>query len=66
MTPNENTPPGPGNGPVSIEKRFDLAEGFVKSALRLATGALVFSATFLHEIVGIGGDRALAGIIQFR
>jgi len=57
---HENTPSGAGSAPVSAEKRFDLAEGFVKAVLNLATGALVFSVTFLHEIVGVGGDKAPA------
>jgi hypothetical protein len=62
---DKNPPTGSGNAPVSAEKRFDLAEGFIKTVLNLATGALVFSVTFLHEIVGIGGDKAPA-VIQHR
>jgi hypothetical protein len=61
----ENPPSGAGSAPVSVEKRFDLAEGFVKAVLNLATGALVFSVTFLHEIVGVGADKARA-VIQDR
>jgi hypothetical protein len=61
----ENAPSGGGSAPVSAEKRFDLAEGFVKAVLDLATGALVFSVTFLHEIVGVGNDKAPA-VIQDR
>jgi hypothetical protein len=59
---NNNLPIGSGTAPVSIEKRFDLAEGFVKAVLNLATGALVFSVTFLHDIVGVGADKTLAVI----
>ena len=62
---HENPSSGTGNAPVSAEKRFDLAEGFLKAVLNLATGALVFSVTFLHEIVGVGGDKAPA-VIQDR
>ncbi|SRR6266851_1561595 len=43
---------------VGIEKRFELAEGYVKTVLGLSTGALVLSVTFLHEIVGIGSAEA--------
>jgi len=43
---------------VGIEKRFDLAEGYVKTVLGLSTGALVLSVTFLHEIIGIGSAEA--------
>jgi hypothetical protein len=52
----ENTPQG--GRRVGIEKRFDLAEGYVKTVLGLSTGALVLSVTFLHEIVGIGSAEA--------
>jgi hypothetical protein len=50
---------------VGIEKRFDLAEGYVKTVLTLSTGALVVSVTFLHEIVGIGSTDA-PGTIAWR
>lgn len=42
---------------VGIEKRFDLAEGYVKTVLGLSTGALVLSVTFLHEIIGVGSTE---------
>jgi len=47
---------------VGIEKRFELAEGYVKTVLTLSTGALVLSVTFLHDIVGIGSPEAAKGI----
>lgn len=43
---------------VGIEKRFELAEGYVKTVLSLSTGALVLSVTFLHEIIGMGSEKA--------
>jgi hypothetical protein len=52
----------PGASPVSADKRFQLAEGFVKTVLNLATGALVLSVTFLHDIVGIGSEKPHAQI----
>jgi len=52
----------PGASPVSADKRFELAEGFVKTVLNLATGALVLSVTFLHDIVGIGSEKLHAQI----
>jgi hypothetical protein len=62
---DENLARGSGNASVSIEKRFELAEGFVKTVLNLASGALVLSVTFLHDIVGVGGDKTLP-IIRLR
>jgi hypothetical protein len=47
---------------VGIEKRFDLAEGYVKTVLSLSTGALVLSVTFLHEIAGVGSEKAAKGL----
>src|SRR5271168_2922890 len=43
---------------VGLEKRFELAEGYVKTVLGLSTGALVLSVTFLHEIIGVGSAEA--------
>ena len=43
---------------AGIEKRFELAEGYVKAVLSLSTGALVLSVTFLHDIVGMGSEAA--------
>jgi len=65
---NSALPPmttGQSGAPVSPEKRFELSEGFVKSVLNLATGALVFSVTFLHDIIGIGGEKGTP-VIQAR
>jgi hypothetical protein len=59
-----NLPAVSGNAPVSAEKRFDLAAGFVKAVLNLATGALVFSVTFLHDVIGVGADKTPAVIQQ--
>ena len=42
---------------MGIEKRFELAEGYIKTVLSLSTGALVLSVTFLHEIIGLGSGR---------
>ncbi len=55
-TGDKEHPAGSGSGTVTLEKRFELAEGFVKAVLSLSTGALVFSVTFLHEIIGIGAE----------
>lgn len=57
----EKTVSGNG-GRVGIEKRFELAEGYVKTVLGLSTGALVLSITFLHDIVGLGSEGAPARI----
>lgn len=45
------------NDKVSIEKRFELFEGYIKTVLNLCTGALVLSVTFLHDILGLGSAQ---------
>ena len=62
MNQGHNDSAGTGGSPVSAEKRFELAEGFVKSVLNLTTGTLVLSVTFLHDIVGIGSEKPPARI----
>jgi hypothetical protein len=42
---------------VSLEKRFELMEGYIKTVLSLSTGALILSITFLHDILGFGSDQ---------
>jgi hypothetical protein len=39
---------------VGVEKRVELFQDYIKTVLNLATGALVVSVTFLHEIIGLG------------
>jgi hypothetical protein len=41
---------------VSLEKKFEIFGEYVRTVLNLSTGALVLSVTFLHDIVGLGGE----------
>jgi hypothetical protein len=51
---------------VTIDKRFEFFQDYVKTVLNLSTGALVLSVTFLHDIVGIGSEHGTAKPIQCR
>ena len=51
---------------VTIDKRFEFFQDYVKTVLNLSTGALVLSVTFLHDIVGIGSEHGAAKPIQFQ
>ena len=51
---------------VTIDKRFEFFQDYVKTVLSLSTGALVFSVTFLHDIVGLGSEHGTPKPIQFR
>jgi hypothetical protein len=51
---------------VTIDKRFEFFQDYVKTVLNLSTGALVFSITFLHDIVGLGSEHGVAKPVQFR
>jgi hypothetical protein len=60
---------GEANAPVAevtIDKRFEFFQDYVKTVLNLSTGALVLSVTFLHDIVGIGSEHGTPKPIQFR
>jgi hypothetical protein len=46
------------NGTVSIEKRFEFFQDYIKTVLNLSAGSIVFSVTFLKDIVGLG-DKAV-------
>ncbi|MGH7838460.1 MAG: hypothetical protein ACREQC_11650 [Candidatus Binataceae bacterium] len=41
---------------VQLDKRYDMFADFAKTVLNLSGGALVLSVTFLHDIVGFGGE----------
>jgi hypothetical protein len=43
---------------VSIDKRAEFFRDSMKTALSLATGAIVFSVTFLHDFIPAGGSSA--------
>ncbi len=45
------------NKKVSLEKRYDIFQDYIKTVLNLSTGALVLSITFLHEIIGVGSEH---------
>lgn len=49
---------------VSLEKRYEIFGEYVRTVLSLATGALVLSITFLHDIVGVGSEHAPQSHIQ--
>jgi hypothetical protein len=51
---------------VTIDKRFEFFQDYVKTVLNLSTGALVLSITFLHDIVGIGSEHGTPKPIQSR
>jgi hypothetical protein len=51
---------------VTIDKRFEFFQDYVKTVLSLSTGALVFSVTFLHDVVGLGAGHAVQKPIRFR
>src|SRR5713226_6428622 len=40
--------------PVSVEKRAEFFRDFIQTVLQLAAGSVVFSVTFLHEILRVG------------
>jgi len=39
---------------VGAEKRAEFFRDFIQAVLSLAAGSIVFSVTFLHDVVGIG------------
>ena len=44
-----------GNGStISVEKRAEFFRDFIQSVLSLAAGSIVFSVTFLHDVLRIG------------
>jgi hypothetical protein len=51
---------------VTIDKRFEFFQDYVKTVLSLSTGALVFSVTFLHDIVGLGAEHGTPKPVHFR
>jgi hypothetical protein len=51
---------------VTIDKRFEFFQDYVKTVLNLSTGALILSVTFLHDIVGIGSEKGPPKAIYFR
>ncbi len=51
---------------VSIDKRFEFFQDYIKTVLNLSAGALVFSITFLHDILGIGSEHGTLKPVQFR
>jgi FtsH-binding integral membrane protein len=46
-----------GNNTVSLDKRYEIFQDYIKTVLNLSTGALVLSITFLHEIIGVGSEH---------
>ena len=51
---------------VTIDKRFEFFQDYIKTVLNLSTGALVLSVTFLHDIVGLGSEHGTPRPLQFR
>ena len=51
---------------VSIDKRFEFFQDYIKTVLSLSTGALLLSVTFLHDIIGIGSEHGPPKPIQSR
>src|SRR5579862_3562323 len=49
---------------VSIEKRYELFQDYIKTVLSLSTGALVLSITFLHDVIGTGSDQAARPVVH--
>lgn len=39
---------------IGVEKRAEFFRDFMKTVLSLSTGAIVFSVTFLHDVVYVG------------
>jgi hypothetical protein len=51
---------------VSLEKKFELFGEYVRTVLSLSTGALVLSVTFLHDVIGLGAEKAHAVPVHAR
>ncbi len=47
-----------GGSPVSPEKRAEFFRDFIQTVLSLAAGSIVFSVTFLHDILRVGDGSA--------
>ena len=48
--------PSPNLPRVTADKQFEFFQDYIKTVLGLATGALVLSITFLHDVIGLGGE----------
>ncbi len=47
-----------GGSPVSPDKRAEFFRDFIQTVLSLAAGSIVFSVTFLHDILRVGDSAA--------
>ncbi len=51
---------------IGPEKRFEFFQDFIKTLLQLSTGAILFSVTFLHDVVGSGSEKTHPAIREAR
>jgi hypothetical protein len=52
-----NEKPATEQNRISLEKRYEIFGEYVRTVLSLATGSLVLSITFLHDVLGTGSEH---------